>query len=427
VTLTAAATNSNLAQPTCNNEVGQLLCLSNGHGEDLNTSLILEALHQQWPDVPLAAMPMVGAGNAYRRLQVPIIGPTQMMPSGGLFYMNPLVLLKDLWSGLPKLLWQQWQAIQAAAPSCDLVLATGDILVVGLAHLTGRPYVAFLVSTSSYYEGRLRLPWLLQRCLRSQRCRQIFTRDACSAQDLQSRGFQQAVYTGYPIMDRLNPSGRVLIPATAAPTPMIALLPGSRLPEALRNFGLQLQLCENIATLGKASFCAALVPQISTADLAQLAQTQGWQCQAGPGTGVTLTKPTPEPITVYCYSDAFADILDQCQLAIGMAGTAVEQAVGLGKPVIQIAGVGPQFTYRFAEAQMRLLGCSVQTIGTTAATPEILEQAAARVWQTLGDADYLKACRQNGLEHVGEAGGSLGIARQIAAQLGLADAEVTHA
>ena len=39
-----------------------------------------------------------------------------------------------------------------------------------------------------------------------------------------------------------------------------------------------------------------------------------------------------------------------------MAGTAAEQAIGLGKPVIQIEGKGPQFTQTFAEAQRRLLG-----------------------------------------------------------------------
>jgi len=39
-----------------------------------------------------------------------------------------------------------------------------------------------------------------------------------------------------------------------------------------------------------------------------------------------------------------------------MAGTAAEQAIGLGKPVIQIDGKGPQFTKTFAEAQRRLLG-----------------------------------------------------------------------
>jgi len=39
-----------------------------------------------------------------------------------------------------------------------------------------------------------------------------------------------------------------------------------------------------------------------------------------------------------------------------MAGTAAEQAIGLGIPVIQIEGKGPQFTKTFAEAQRRLLG-----------------------------------------------------------------------
>ena len=34
-----------------------------------------------------------------------------------------------------------------------------------------------------------------------------------------------------------------------------------------------------------------------------------------------------------------------------MAGTATEQAIGLGKPVIQIEGKGPQFTKTFAEAK----------------------------------------------------------------------------
>jgi uncharacterized protein (TIGR03492 family) len=394
--------------------------VSNGHGEDLNTSLILAELQQHWPAVTLAAMPIVGAGNAYRRLLVPIIGPTETLPSGGMVYMNPRVLLNDIGSGLVTLLWRQWRAIQTIAPSCDLLLATGDFLVVNLAHFTGRPYVAFLVSTSSYYEGRLKLPWLLERCLRSSHCQQIYTRDAFSAADLQGRGFSKALYAGYPIMDTLQPTGRVLTPAS----PLIALLPGSRLPEALENLALQLKLCEAIASTAPqlpgaapVAFCAALVPQITPAQLATLAQAQGWELQPGPGSGHTLTGQAG--LAVYCYTDAFADILNQCDLAIGMAGTAVEQAVGLGKPVIQIAGQGPQFTYRFAEAQMRLLGCSVQTIGKGPATPAILTEAAQCVWQTLGDGAYLKACQQNGREHVGAAGGSLGIARQIAGQLGL--------
>ena len=37
-------------------------------------------------------------------------------------------------------------------------------------------------------------------------------------------------------------------------------------------------------------------------------------------------------------------------------GTVADKFIGLGKPVIQIEGKGPQFTRSFAEAQRRLLG-----------------------------------------------------------------------
>jgi hypothetical protein len=119
-------------------------------------------------------------------------------------------------------------------------------------------------------------------------------------------------------------------------------------------------------------------------------------------------------ISVLCFSDAFADILHHCDLAIGMAGTAVEQMVGLGKPVIQIMGNGPQFSYRFANAQERLLGLSVQTIGKEPATPKILQEAAQCVKRTLSDRDYLERCKQNGMERVGAKGGSERLADAIA-------------
>ena len=96
-----------------------------------------------------------------------------------------------------------------------------------------------------------------------------------------------------------------------------------------------------------------------------------------------------------------------------MAGTAVEQAVGLGKPVVQIVGDGPQFTYRFAEAQMRLLGLSVKTIGRRSATPAILQQAAEQIADMLHDEAYITACIDNGQERVGEAGGSAQIAHRL--------------
>ncbi|NEQ33198.1 MAG: hypothetical protein F6K04_19735 [Leptolyngbya sp. SIO4C5] len=386
----------------------RLLSLSNGHGEDLNASLVLRSLQALIPSLTFAAMPLVGRGKAYRRSDIPVVGPTTSLPSGGLIYTHPFNYLKDVLNGLICLTWQQLKAVRRCSRTCHLLLATGDIVPILMAYLTGRPYAAFLVSTSSFYEGRLRLPLVTKFCLRSRRCLQIFTRDAYTAQDLNRQGFTKAVFAGYPIMDVLTPTGRNL--GIDPALPMIALLPGSRLPEALENLKLQLRLCEQVRHLQKAQFCAALVPSIGEADLQAIAAAIAWQYTPG-----KLTKVLDQNIVIeaYCYRDAFADILHQCSLAIGMAGTAVEQAVGLGKPVVQIPGVGPQFTYQFAEAQMRLLGRSVQTVGRRRADRHTLQLAARCVAETLQDSAYLASCRTNGYERVGKAGGSAAIAQQL--------------
>jgi uncharacterized protein (TIGR03492 family) len=119
-------------------------------------------------------------------------------------------------------------------------------------------------------------------------------------------------------------------------------------------------------------------------------------------------------IDMICSADAIADILQQSSLVIGMTGTAVEQAVGLGKPVIAVPGNGPAFTYRFAEAQNRLLGDSVQVIGTQPANSHIIKEAEEAVDRTLQDNKYLASCIKNGLERMGRSGDSIKIANYVA-------------
>ena len=78
----------------------EILFMSNGHGEDLNASLILQELPKIAPNINITGMPLVGEGNAYRSLNLPLIGQPKSLPSGGIFYMNPLTLLKDVSAGL---------------------------------------------------------------------------------------------------------------------------------------------------------------------------------------------------------------------------------------------------------------------------------------------------------------------------------------
>jgi uncharacterized protein (TIGR03492 family) len=392
-----------------------ILFLSNGHGEDAINCQILKALRASGADIDVAAMPLVGDGAAYRRSTLQIIAPTSQMPSGGVFYMNPLYLLKDVGAGLIALTWQQLRAVWTHGQSCDLVVATGDIVAAGFAYATGHPYIIFLSAHSSYYEGRVDLGVILWQLLCSQKCVAVFTRDALTAADLNRQGLKKAEFVNNPVMDYLNSTAKDLQLKPGVRT--IALLPGSRLPEATDNLVLLLELVKEIAANSTVpvQFRAALVPSLMP-QLDDIAARSGWEVrstqlifsgikQQGSATAAT--------VEVICYSDAFADILQQSNLVIGMTGTAVEQAVGLGKPVITIPGNGPSFTYRFAEAQNRLLGDSVQVIGTKTANSDIIQQAAKAVDRTLQDKNYLETCVKNGLERMGQAGGSITIANYI--------------
>jgi uncharacterized protein (TIGR03492 family) len=398
----------------------RILFISNGHGEDNHTSHVIQTLRELSPSIEMAAMPIVGEGKAYRSLDIPIIGPTQTMPSGGFFYMKRLYLLKDFQSGLIGLTWRQLQAVLQYAPNCDLVMATGDFISQTFAYLTKRPFVSFISCLSALYEGRLRINPLLWHDLNSSRCLTVFTRDSYTASDLQRQGITKAQFGGIPALDRLVPTGVDLQLKPEVPT--IALLPGSRMPEAARNFCLQLQLVVEIAKVMPESglqFRAALVPNLM-AELDDIAKSEGWQLNQGVLTYSLPGSSAEESplVEVKCYSNAFSDIVYYSTLVIGMAGLAVDLAVAIGKPIIQIPGQGPQFTYAFAEAQTRLLGINAQTIGTGPATPDTLKQAALRLVETLQDADYLAQCQKNGPERFGPSGASQRIASFILKSLG---------
>jgi uncharacterized protein (TIGR03492 family) len=389
----------------------RVLFISNGHGEDLNACEVLKALQRKYAYVDTIALPLVGDGNPYRRAGVKIATPTKALPSGGFAYMNLWKQIEDFQSGLISLTWQQIQAAKACGKNCDFVFSTGDILPAIFAYLTGLPYALFLISSSGFYENRYDPRWGISLLMRSPRCRQIFTRDAYSAELIRERDYRNVDFLGNPFMDVLEPKGKDL--SLVANVPMIALLSGSRLPEAAENLRLQLQLCLAIAEEfmpHSVQFRAAIVPSLMS-QLPEIAAKSGWEYADD------KLYQIEKNVSVLCFDDAFPDILQQCDLVIGMAGTAVEQAVGLGKPIVQIMGHGPQFSYRFAEAQQRLLGLSVQTIGNNPATPQILLEAAQCVKRTLSDHDYLERCKQNGLERIGTKGGSQRLADAIASQI----------
>ena len=227
----------------------------------------------------------------------------------------------------------------------------------------------------------------------------VFSRDALTAAELNRQALKKAQFVGNPVMDNLNSTGKdlQLIPRVRT----IALLPGFRLREATNNLVLLLKLVKENATNSTVpvQFWAALVPALMP-QLEDIAARVRWQHRSGklifPAIKRSFSEHKLEQVEVICSADAFADILQQSSLVIGITGTAVEQAVGLGKPVNAVPGNGPAFTYRFAEAQNRLLGDSVQVIGIQPANSHIIKEAAWAVDRTLQDDKYLASCIKNG-------------------------------
>ena len=89
-----------------------------------------------------------------------------------------------------------------------------------------------------------------------------------------------------------------------------------------------------------------------------------------------------------------------------MAGTATEQAIGLGKPVIQIEGKGPQFTKSFAEAQRRLLGKYVFCASNYKNKNDQIDQTIKLIIKVIYliklNKKFLISCHENAKKRLGE-------------------------
>ena len=422
----------------------RLLCLSNGHGEDAIAIRILQALQQTALEdassnqLQLVALPIVGEGQAYKRHGIPLIGETKSMPSGGFVYMDGRQLARDLQGGLLSLTRSQLHTVKAWAQQGGMILAVGDIVPLLFAWWSGAPYAFVGTAKSEYYLqdeqgilprpswfeqlesslGSVYLPW--ERWLmRHPRCKAVFPRDTLTAEVLR----RYAISTfdlGNPMMDGLETTGADFLTllnslnllnsldsannldsVNEQNSPLtIALLPGSRVPEAYENWQTMLQ---NVAAVQaefasqELLFLAAIAPSLDLVPLQQMLEQAGWHKIALPQVAFRQKN------AVLVITSAFNDCIHHGEIAIAMAGTATEQFVGLGKPAILIPGKGPQFTPKFAEAQTRLLGISV----SIAPSPET---AAAAVRSLLQDAPRLQHITENGFRRMGKSGAASRIA-----------------
>lgn len=390
-------------KPRPDRAVARVLLVSNGYGEDR----IAVAIARRWsaPGTELWAFPVVGEGRAYRAAGLPVVGPTRELPSGGFSLRSRRGIWADLTEGLLGLTLRQFLAVRALRDEVDLVVAVGDVVPLYFAWLSNARYVfvgcakssQYLVGSLSHYNGLER--WYMHH----PRCLAIYPRDTATARTLAAADFR-VHDLGNPMMDDLEPASR---PWPVDPDAWrIGVLPGSR-KEALENLPDLLECCQAIAELapqGRAvDFYAAIADSLDVRRLARAAGARGWVLDASEEQLVG-----PSGHTLRLCRGGFGAWLDTVELVVGMAGTANEQCVGKGLPVVSFPGKGPQFNAAFAQSQARLLGESISLVPADAA------EVASEVWSILRDPERRARIRENGRRRMGPAGAAEAIATHAA-------------
>ncbi len=415
--------------------------LSNGHGEDIVGATLAEKLLRLRPTLELRAFPTVGAGRAYERLNVPILGPRQALPSGGFTLHSSWALKSDLRAGFLPMTARQVRALRAL--STDVLIVVGDVYALLLSNLVrtrARFYVQTLVSShhqtelsgargralNRFFMERFSLP---ERLLIRRSVRHSYVRDAPTAALLGRYGIPVSAL-GNPMLDALEPARELSRPLKLEP-PVVALLPGTR-EHAARALTLMLRAlrCWPTAT-GLVAWAGERLPDLPGWRLEPLSPHL-WQLRllepnrpdvshlnvsrldrtavtdAGAATGPTSPQMTSP--RVFLLTAHFAEVLHASQLVVGAAGTAHEQAAALGRPVVAFA-LPPLYTEAFVANQQRLLGAALHVCKAEGdALPAELAAALRGLWET--PARYQQAS-QTGRERMGSPGGGLAIARDI--------------
>jgi uncharacterized protein (TIGR03492 family) len=393
-----------------------LLVVSNGYGEDDIACKIVDALRAETAStLTIEGWPMVGEGMAYRARAIPIVGTPNTLPNAGFATtMSWPYLLQDLRAGWISTYWRQLRAAHAMRSQYRMALAVGDIVPIAASVLARARFLFVGCAKSSYYRtiGRYTR---LERGLLRQFCELTFPRDALSLEEL-SRARVPTRYVGNSMMDGLEGTGdRFGIPNDMR---VVAMLAGTR-RDAEQNL---LDLAAAITRVGEiaetpAAFRfvfavgQALDPHVIRRRLETGARTREWSvtCE-GVTTGVVLRAVSSQGVEMLLVKSQFADVLRLATIVVGMAGTANEQAVGLGLPLINVPSAGIQ-----GEAYVAM---KMQYFGDAAiAVNRDPDKIASAINDLMSDPERRARMAQAGRARMGEPGASRAIAREVLARL----------
>ena len=408
--------------------LSSLLIVSNGGAEDLiGAALARELLRlanrnqpdqnradQNRADLEVLALPLVGIGTAYSGLTT-LAGPTLDLPSGGFPFGSLSNLKADLNAGLIGTSLRQGLAAWRAGRQVGQVVVVGDSFALMVGTLAARkvthsgprlplfhlqPLVSRLYGEGMTLRGHLRelnalganafMPWEVALGRKIER---VYTRDAASSRFLALKGVN-AAYRGSFAMDVLPAPERDLSSFRGG-RPLLALMPGGR-GDAHESLPIMLDAAARLPGMQ-----GVVTWPKNWGDLPAL---EDWTLEVQDSQTALVKRGTTR---VWLLRGAFSAVLHAARLAAGTAGTASEQAAGLGVPVVGFATSGPQYTPGFARRQARLLGLALTlTQADAGAVAAALKRLSTRP-------ELYRAAAQAGQDRVGQAGALSQIAAEI--------------
>jgi len=357
----------------------RIVILSNSYGEDRSGALIGLELRRMRPDAEIISFPLISFGEAYKKRGIRVIGGSAPPPSGGFFLKSIVGLVRDLVETLPLPL-AYIKRLRQIKGIIDLVIVVGDVPLLLMGWIAIKKKAYFLAPCKSDWMA----PHLwIEELLIRRYAKKIFTHDELTARNLREKGID-ALFFGNPMMDELTRENRYHPPEGKL---LIGILPGSR-EESYENMRMIRKVIEVLRDRRDDLHFAVAVAD--TVDFNRMKRSFD-----------------EENRDLDLERGAFVDIIKSSILLISLAGTATEQAAGLGLPVMSFRGSGAQTTLRRLSGQKKLLGKAFRFIRY-----DPLE-VASEIEKVLDDKKLREVMGGEGRERMGPPGGAKGISEYI--------------
>lgn len=325
-----------------------ILIISNGFGEDQIATNIIKALQKENCNNSFLAIPLVGPGDAYKKIGINPLIKNKTLPSGGFIRSIP-TLIKEISYGLPTQILKQVDLLKKLKNNFSIGICIGDVYCLSLAGFNTKRKFFFLPTAKS--DTFMPHNWLEYKLIKHYSIA-VFPRDQITSNSFLKRNFK-TYYFGNPMMDSLIPTQNIIFNTNEKP--IIGILPGSR-NEAYENLLKILVIIEKMWGQNKNFlFYLAKAPSLEIHLLKKYLLNSKWSTNKELNC-IYLKHDKSCHINI---SEDFLKTIYNSNLIIGLSGTANEQAAYIKKTVICFPGTGPQSTKKRFLEQQKLMGSNI--------------------------------------------------------------------